>query len=238
MNPLGFLFPKKRAGALPGALGFPNQPGHLLDTAAYQQMLSSSQWAYAQGLVAQPPKPTQRLVNEESSSTELLAMRGWRLDFSPYCGVRLRSLHVDVVWEGPTLIAHGDPEQESTGVHAAKTEKWATEFSRYAALAPVWGVVALSGKVVEGTTGYRAERATVQSLVLHQSFYRTSKELNLAGLERMQRDPSMSRFGAVFGPLAPEPLCWPDTLSVFEALSQLEERYQCDVSLAPSLAVA
>lgn len=188
------------------------------------------------GQIAAPVTPAQRLVREESATTELLATRGWRLTFSPYIGVRLQSLCLEVVWDGPTLVAHGDPEQPDTGIHAAKDEAWTTEFCRYACIAPVWGVVALSGKVVEGQTGYRAERATIQSLALHYTHQGISQDVVRASGRKFQADlRAMSYLGALTSHRPA--VAWPEDVSVFDVLSQLEERYQCDVSLAPSLAV-
>lgn len=191
----------------------------------------------ASAMAPAPVAPPQRLVREETATTELLATRGWRLLFSPYVGVRLQSLCLETVWDGPTLVAHGDPESSDTGIHAAKGERWATEFCRYACIAPVWGVVALSGKVVEGQTGYRAERATIQSLVLHHTHIGSSKDVARASERKYSTDLLSMRYLAASVPCWPS-VVWPDDVSVFDVLSQLEERYQCDVSLAPSLEVA
>lgn len=182
-----------------------------------------------------PPKPTQRLVSDEVSATEILATRGWRLDFSPYVGVRLRSLHVDTIWEGPALVAHGDPETPDNGIHAARHEAWTTTFARYVVNASVSGVVALSGKIVEGENGYRAERAMIQSLVLHEAVGRISQERWTARTREFTR---ALRLPYAVAPVpAPCPVVWLEDVSVFSVLCQLEERYQCDVSLHPSLMV-
>lgn len=128
---------------------------------------------------------------------ELLAYRGWGIagdEDHP----RLRSLIWDVVWPGPTLVANCIPEPKTKpqpqicppwlvppylpqtgGIYACKEltelrDLWRrstihSAFSLHHNPMMVWGTVALTGTVVVGTKGYRAERATIRSLQLLSS---------------------------------------------------------------------
>lgn len=93
-------------------------------------------------------------------TTERIGYRSWLLKAR-----MLHSLNHPVVWEGPTLTADRPPEKEhGHGIYCLKKydpnniylqDHWVT------------GSVALSGKVLEYTDGWRAERATIRSLTLH-----------------------------------------------------------------------
>ena len=80
-------------------------------------------------------------------------------------GWRLRSIVVNKVWETATLVAHASPKanEHGVGIHACKTRE---EFVGSGYAGTCIGTVALSGLVVEGEIGYRAERATVRSLIV------------------------------------------------------------------------
>lgn len=74
-------------------------------------------------------------------------------------------------WEGPVLAADALPETDNEhGVYARTTEWRGSMFAM-----PIFdmgairvrGTVALTGRVLQGESGYRAERATVRELWLH-----------------------------------------------------------------------
>lgn len=124
------------------------------------------------------PKP--RLTSTEPSArlTELVGWRQWRLEDG-----KLWSMTADCCWEGPTLSArkpalagkerliaalrqpvfHPTPDP-AIGIMAYKK---ASLLDFCADSLFVLGSVYLWGSVAEHTHGYRAERATVRSLLVH-----------------------------------------------------------------------
>jgi hypothetical protein len=98
----------------------------------------------------------------EPVSEEIIAWRGWRLQRSEEGRWFLCSVSMATLWEGPTLIADKQPDRDSHhGIYARRTRKALAEYTRQCC-----GEVALSGVVVEGENGYRAERATIRSLIV------------------------------------------------------------------------
>jgi len=96
----------------------------------------------------------------EPVAEEIIANRAWFCALQCDGSVVLCSLTRNVAWEWPTLVAEGPVGYDSScGIYAVKG------VVNYAHT--VSGTVALSGIVVEGENGYRAERATIRSLVLH-----------------------------------------------------------------------
>lgn len=93
---------------------------------------------------------------------EILAWRGWNLDLDE---IKLAPLMVYGgifcdTWAGPTAVADQVPSLDTTsGLYALKEPNYRLD-------GDVVGQVALSGIVLEGTTGYRAERAAIRSLTL------------------------------------------------------------------------
>ena len=88
----------------------------------------------------------------------------------------LRSLTKNTIWEGPSITADHRPKLDNeNGIYALKRED-GYEYDptvrfrlfdwNYRTGSLVWGQVALSGVVVEGTMGYRAERSTIRSLYI------------------------------------------------------------------------
>jgi hypothetical protein len=121
----------------------------------------------------------------------LLGYRWWVARKRPRDGWHLRSLAMRVWWDGPHLRALTPPriwggwDGESLscfgpvrcecGIHAFNSEQLALghgkDFGAWAIGAPqddypVWGRVALWGKVVEHQDGYRAEHAMIQRLIV------------------------------------------------------------------------
>ena len=97
-------------------------------------------------------------------SKEIIAWRGWRL-VKYEDGWRLHSVSMaDVCWDGPTLVADKVPERDSPHGIYAINNRAAVVGNGYQG--HCLGEVALSGVVVEGIYGYRAERATIRSLTL------------------------------------------------------------------------
>ena len=107
----------------------------------------------------------------EPESEEILAWRGW--DLVGYSSgdvevVRLRSLTRIFLWDSPSVVADRRPSQHSAhGLYAMRTRgQFVAQYTPH-----VLGQVALSGIVVEGENGYRAERATIRSLIItHNPF--------------------------------------------------------------------
>jgi hypothetical protein len=124
----------------------------------------------------------------EPVSEEIIAWRGWKMKRDDANRWVLLSITWNAVWEGPTFIADEIPARDSQhGVYARKSRETLGEYAGVCC-----GEVALSGVVVEGENGYRAERATIRSLI-------------------------------IFGWPAPD-------VRPLEVMTELEERYQCEVS--------
>jgi hypothetical protein len=167
----------------------PNQPADmtLKVPAHYSDALS-----FALGVQQRKISPPGPKVVESVVGQEIVAWRGWALNAD---SLRLVSLHHPVQWHGPVLTADKVPEENSPhGIYALAKDKWFSDGGGFAAtyrqmylqmniyggicpsVAPytneyrdrslVEGEVALSGVVVCGDKGYRAERATIQSLKL------------------------------------------------------------------------
>lgn len=99
----------------------------------------------------------------EYEGSELIGWRMWALsgEYEPV----LTSIN-GAQWAGPTLTADKAPEAGTRhGIYALK-DKAALLKSGYLEGAQLFGTVALSGTVVEGETGFRAERGTMRDLVL------------------------------------------------------------------------
>lgn len=127
-----------------------------------------------------------RLVQRETSTEEIVAYRRWRyMDadlvitqhfLSPehfaIQGRRLFSVVFWWEWDGPTMRADERPALDSShGIYAMRTLERLQEHFRggYIGMGSspypaVEGEVALSGTVIEGEHGYRAERATIRKL--------------------------------------------------------------------------
>src|SRR5512146_1382435 len=100
----------------------------------------------------------------EAVAQAILAWRGWYLDLDEAGEWWLRSISMSTRWEGPTLVADKVPERDSPhGVYALRER---AKVGRQGDMGNCCGEVALSGVVVEGNTGYRAERATIRRLIL------------------------------------------------------------------------
>jgi hypothetical protein len=109
--------------------------------------------------LAAPPREIQ--PPPEPVTEEIIAWRGWMILGEPN-DPRLCSLTRMSLWDGPTVTADQKPDRDSThGLYALRDRAGLREMRRDAE-----GEVSLSGVVVEGTNGYRAERATVRSIVL------------------------------------------------------------------------
>lgn len=84
------------------------------------------------------------------------------------CHLRLRSVHRPVYWDSPTLAADRVPSLASAhGIYALKRMPEPKGLhSDYVRSCGVYGQVALSGIVIQGEHGYRAERCVIRSLQL------------------------------------------------------------------------
>ena len=159
----------------------------------------------------EPPAVGPRPV--EPVAQEILAWRGWVWDRER---PMLRSIHYDTLWEGPVLTADKIPaEQTGHGIYALITEDGSPPprfpprpFAPYVLTFPinyrhsahVWGQVALSGIVLQGEYGYRAERAMIRSLIIRE---------------------------VIHGETGPSP--WTHLPNLVLA-DELERRYQCPVT--------
>lgn len=124
--------------------------------------MAGGSWCLDCTLAAYKMKSTPQAL--EPVSKEIIAWRGWRL--VKYAdGWKLHSVTQHLVcWDGPTLIADKVPEWNSQHGIYALTERNAVVGNGYQG--HCLGEVALSGVVVEGSNGYRAERAMIRSLTL------------------------------------------------------------------------
>ena len=199
--------------------------------------------------VKHPPPPVL-----EPIKGEIVAWRGWRLRHD-HGGVRLWSTTWDVSWDGPTLTAHMVPAMDDRNVHAMLMPLWvggelpafataagvyalrpeAFRESTYAHL-PVIGQVALTGVVVEGDSGYRAERATIRSLYLNvpnvslEDGLRDFSEQPRSSLDSTPPEGCLAWAASVLH--TPDGR-WPEDVSPFMAVEELSRRYDVDVSLDP-----
>jgi hypothetical protein len=103
----------------------------------------------------------------EQVDTEIVAWRGWQVVGEDRDDVVLGSIN-GTRWESPTLVAHERPAPGSDdGIYALKQFPAPREHSYTSYFCHgAFGQVALSGLVVEGEYGYRAERATIRSVWL------------------------------------------------------------------------
>jgi hypothetical protein len=118
------------------------------------------------------PRPRLTL---EPVAQEIVAYRAWLCAPDDDGRAVLWSLTRHVIWEGPTLVADLRPSEEHLhGVYAVK-EPWQRNVHSWSYTFAVDGQVALSGVVLEGETGYRAERATIRALTLYYKECRWQK---------------------------------------------------------------
>ena len=113
-----------------------------------------------QPIAGAPPREDYKI---EQVTSEILAWRAWSLDGDDAEPLLRSMTFTQYTWMGPTMTAHQLPDGELTdrGVHAVKDPA-----SHWLETSPVIGQVALHGRVVIGTEGYRAEKATIRSLTL------------------------------------------------------------------------
>jgi hypothetical protein len=149
------------------------------------------QWGYATPRKAPPPpKPATASPLWEHPDTvteEIVAYRGWSYDFGIQedgsIEVWLESLYQDFYWKGPVTTASQPPAADNDlGLYAVGGQphhegNW-NYYVEDAESVQVWGRVALSGVVVEGKNGYRAERATIQELWVNPRDPRTEDNLD------------------------------------------------------------
>jgi hypothetical protein len=95
--------------------------------------------------------------------SEIVAWRGWQLGEDDD-GPLLRSFN-NTPWTGPVLTADKEPDPgHNHGIYAlGQRPDWRSPNASYF-LDAAYGEVGLSGLVIEGGCGYRAERAVVRSL--------------------------------------------------------------------------
>jgi hypothetical protein len=146
---------------------------------------------------AQPPQPSPPPVVCFTSDRELLAWRAWRLaivieepaggqgerpERRGVQGVRLISLSAPCVWDGPAIRGHAVPiPDQPGGIYALKEDLSDVVGWRLSEQVWVTGRVALSGRVIEHTLGYRAERAVVRELRLGVATHLAVRRLNQLG---------------------------------------------------------
>lgn len=204
------------------------------------------------GSMQSPEGPKHTVVD---STEEILAYRGWNLEDDPVNGARLRSMFIGAIWDGPSLVADAPPTQMAPhgyhhGVYAMKEKLWQSIYGvNIATSAHVTGVVLLSGLVVEGANGYRAERATIQSLTIHpkvkwpEAEKVTDKDWGDMAVRSPNPSGRASGFsdvyffpgivGNAYGSVISGPTrAWPEQLSAYRAAEDLAKRYQCDVEVA------
>lgn len=141
------------------------QSGQGLGSAAGAALDASAAFQAAINAAAGKTGTGPRVVTEE-----ILAERAW--DYASNADGLLMLLSINgTAWDGPTLVAHEKPTTQNTsGVYALR-RLVGTEYQYHV----ITGTVALSGCVVEGEKGYRAERATIRSLKFARYHQRTAE---------------------------------------------------------------
>lgn len=115
----------------------------------------------------EPPETPRAVPGPVPIAQEILAWRGWHLSKDKEGHARLTSLAHGVAWDGPRLIADAIPtNNNNNGVYALM--KGTEHYEHYRQEASVWGSVALSGIVIDGERGYRAEQAVIRSLTIRR----------------------------------------------------------------------
>lgn len=176
---------------------------------------------YTQGTVA----PADTSPSLEVVQQEIIAWRGWCLSKDDH-GPVLKSVTRDVPWLGPSLTADAKPGHRTpdpnyywrgdntSGIYALR------ELGEHYSKMSVVGSVALSGIVVEGENGYRAEHATIRSLRLRSLPDRQPQyQARYYGMNNLIIEP-------------PEPprLGW-GRLRAWEVAALLAERYKCECDI-------
>lgn len=126
-----------------------------------------------------PPAPEipPRWENPERVEEEIIAYRCWYLDWElvgwteredlPILRPILHSTNRPFAWDGPVVRADVPPARNTkSGIYAVGVEDRFSKNFGYVQEGNVWGEVALSGLVVEGEAGYRAEVCTIRRLWL------------------------------------------------------------------------
>lgn len=152
------------------------QVGFLDDFDMSGVLSSISQWnPPVDGLPLPPRVPVSAShlwEKPEVVTEEIIAYRAWTYDtvITPdgAIEVRLESQYQEYFWDGPVTVSDKIPAVGSDhGLYALGLQphhegNWLSYITGNNG--EVWGRVALSGIVVEGDCGYRAERATIQEL--------------------------------------------------------------------------
>lgn len=140
-----------------------------------QRWSRSSSWSeYDQAARTRLPMPkpfaeqygnTVVAVPTEEQATEIMAWREWHIELG-HEGAVLVSPSYPTIWTGPVLVSDVVPSAANpNGVYAHRTMiEPVYMYSGVVWRRRVIGRVALSGTVLEGERGYRAERATIQEL--------------------------------------------------------------------------
>ena len=158
-------------------------------------------------------------VKIESQDTEIIAWRAWFLvehEGDWYLRSFFYPMDDPMRWEGPAVRADKTPELESKhGIYALTEKRFGSVCDEnvysmraiggdghYKAEGFVYGEIALSGTVIEGTNGYRAEQAVVRSITLKldKAWALTSKQVPLeiqASLEQRYQCPVTLDVGEV-----------------------------------------
>lgn len=127
--------------------------------------------AYAR---AEPSQYTGEAQDRDRLTGEILAWRCWRLDNRyPFGGEPephpcLYSCWMPLAWTGPVVRADKVPSKENIhGIYCFRDiptgqNQGTRDHQEYVATYPAFGIVALSGRILVGSMGYRAERAVVR----------------------------------------------------------------------------
>jgi hypothetical protein len=125
------------------------------------------------GIVWSAPSPTPPIIHR---STEVLGWRAWDLVLDADGEPILESLNIRYHWDGPSAANATPPtvvwtmlavRSDAPGFFARKTREGAAAYlDGHRAAHRAFGEVALSGLVIEGEDGYRAQRCTIRSLTI------------------------------------------------------------------------
>lgn len=158
----------------------------------------------------QAPNDAKLWEKPERLEEEIIAYRSWFLDWEvagwtlgrqPIVVPILHSTNRTCAWPSPVQHADQPPAaMTKTGIYAVGVEeRFAQNFSTYVREGNVWGEVALSGIVVEGQVGYRAETCTIRRLWIGGQ-HRINFYLELADLRRLLGERYQCDVGEVVQP--------------------------------------
>jgi len=132
------------------------------------------------------PEPITHIPEPIPTTEEIYGYRRWRIELGGEDGPRLSSITARKIWDGPVYQspepprfhesihrAHGSSTKNRLGIYVNKFESYldSIEHTNIDAKGQyvdgfVFGIVRMSGIVIEHEQGYRAERAVIDTILL------------------------------------------------------------------------